>query len=137
MARFSIRYYKNSVIASLFSIAGSLMFPLGFLFLGMGILSVAEEGFGMILAGAVTAAIFCAIGGGLIAIGSFISSWKAFHHWWRTQIVKAGREKHIIHDASFAFQVYKAYPHKRTLKKIEKLNPEAAKRICQAISAKK
>jgi len=137
MARVSIQYYKNSFIASLFSIAGSLMVPLGCLALIMGVLGVAEEGIGVLLAGVLAAAICFAIGFVLLTIGGLISSWKAFRHWWRTQIVKAGREQYIIHDVSFAFQVYNAYPHKWTLKKIEALNPEAAQRIRQAIPAKK
>ena len=111
-------FYKNSFLASVFSIFGSV------LVLG-GILIVIEEGE---IAGGI---LMAAVGVALILVGKSISNSKSFKKWWKQQITERGLEPHIAASVDIAVQIYNKNPGERTLKKIRQLNPAAADWIQQ------
>ena len=111
-------FYKNSFLASVFSIIGSV------LIIG-GIVVAIEEG--EILAGIAMAVI----GVALILTGRSISRNKTFKKWWKQQITEKGLEPHIAASVDIAVQIYNKVPGERALKKIRQLNPAAAEYIQQ------
>lgn len=130
MARFRITYYKNSFLASVFGIAGSLLGAMGGLLIAVAII---DGAFDMILGGLVCLLIAAVCGGA----GSRISAMKSNKTWWNEQIHKQNREREIVNSVDFCFQVYNANPNTWTLEKIEELNAGAAAQIRQALAAKK
>ncbi len=102
-------WYKNSFLASVVAIFGSMLGVLGFIYF--------EES-------AVIAVALIAAAIALIAWGKKISNDKAFKVWWK-QVVDAGLEPRIAEDANLALAIYKKNPQKRTLNKILALNPSA------------
>lgn len=104
-------YYRNSFLASMFSVAGCVlgMAGIGLLFTGL-----IPPGIGLIAAAAV-----------LFYIAKQISRKKSFDQWWK-QIEKAGLEPEIRNSLDVAVQIYKKNPEPRTLEKIRSLNPTAA-----------
>ena len=130
MARFRITYYKNSFLASVFGVTGSILGAMGGLLIAVAII---DGSFEMIPGGLVCLVIAAACG----ATGSRISTLKANKTWWDEQIHKKNREREIVNSADFCFQVYNANPNDWTLGKIEELNAGTAAQIRQALAAKK
>lgn len=106
-------YYKNSILASIFSIFGSG-------FVAMGVMFVIEEG------EIVGAIVMAALGIAMILLGRNISQNKAFKKWWKQQIEEKGLVPHIVASMDIAVQIYNKNPGTRALKKIRQLNPAAA-----------
>jgi len=114
-----IFWYRNSFLASMVSIFGCVGI------IG-GISGIAE--------GEVAGGIMVVIMGiPLIVWGKIISNNKAFKVWWK-QVTDANLEPKIAQDINTAVAIYNKNPQKRTLKKIEALNPAAAAHIQQSIS---
>ena len=116
-----ILYYRNSLLASLVSIAGCLvgMAGIGLLFSG-----VIPGGIGLIAAAAA-----------LLYLAKQISNKKAFDKWWK-QIRQAGLEPEIRNSLDVAVEIYKKNPEPRTLEKIRALNPAAADYIKNGFRSK-
>jgi hypothetical protein len=113
-----IFWYKNSFLASVVSILGCVLVIAG--------LSMFGEG-------ETAAAILLIVCGVPIAIcGKIISNNKAFKVWWK-QVTDANLEPKIAQDINTAVAIYNKNPQKRTLQKIETLNPAAAAHIRQSI----
>ncbi len=111
-------WYKNSFLSSLVSIFGCVGI------IG-GISGIAE--------GEVVGGIMVIIVGiPLLIWGRIISDNKAFKKWWK-QVTDANLEPQIAQDFQTAIAIYNKNPQKRTLKKIETLNPAAAVHIRQSI----
>ncbi len=111
-------FYKNSFLASLVAIFGSV-FAIG----GVTICIEGDmSGIFLILVGIV-----------LVIWGKTISENKAFKKWWK-QVVDAGLVSQIATSTQTAIAVYNKNPQDRTLKKIEELNPAAAQTIRQQIA---
>lgn len=106
-----IFWYKNSVLASIISIIGCVMVTVG--------ISTSEI-------------MVAVLGAPLIFAGKMISSNKAFKNWWK-QISDAKLIPLIAGDVNVAVSVYNKNPERRTLKKIEEVNPDAAKHIRETI----
>lgn len=130
MARFRITYYKNSFLASVFSVLGSIIGAIGGFLIAVGLL---DGSFDMIPAGLVCLVIG-AVGG---MLGAQISKNKSNTTWWNEQIHKQNLEREIVNSVDFCFKVYNANPNEWTLKKIEELNAVAAAQIRQALAVKK
>lgn len=116
-----IFWYKNSFLASLVSILGCVM-VMG------GIATFGED------AGA--AIIFIIIGIAMAIWGKSISEDKAFKKWWK-QVEDNNLEPQISQNIQLAVDIYNKNPQKRTLDKIEQLNPAAAAHIRNSIANKK
>lgn len=110
-------WYKNSILASVVSIVGCI-----FALFGIHVL-VQEGTYG--LSQAIPALL---VSVPLVIWGKMISAEKSFDTWWN-QIEKAGLIPEIKRSRSVAVDVYKKNPERRTLEKICKLNPDAAKYI--------
>lgn len=113
-------WYKNSFLASVVAILGSLLGVVGFLYF--------EESVGL-------AIVLVVAGIALIAFGKKISEDKSFKVWWK-QVIDAGLEPRIAEDAKIALEIYKKNPQPRTLKKILSLNPSAALTLNEYINRK-
>ena len=113
-------WYKNSFLASVVAILGSLLGIIGVLYF--------EES-------VILAIVLIAAGIALIALGSKISHDKSFKVWWK-QVIDAGLEPRIAEDAKIALEIYKKNPQPRTLKKILSLNPSAALTLNEYINRK-
>lgn len=114
-------WYKNSFLASVVSILGSVIAL-------AGIASAADDP-------AIT--VVCVIAGiAMIVCGKFISNDKAFKKWWK-QVKDANLEPQIAQNVQTAIAVYNKNPQKKTLKKIAELNPAAAEQIERSLAAKK
>lgn len=113
-------WYKNSFLASVVAIFGSMLGVLGFLYF--------EES-------AVIAIALIAAGIALIIWGKKISEDKSFKVWWK-QVINAGLEPRIAEDAKLALEIYKKNPQKRTMKKILELNPSASFTLNEYINRK-
>ena len=107
-------WYRNSFLASVVSIAGS----------GAAIFAVIMLATGEIMPG-IAGAVIAA---GLLYLGKKISEQKSFDKWWK-QVEKANLEPEIRQSRETAVAVYRKNPEKRTLEKIRKLNPGAARYI--------
>lgn len=103
-------YYQNSFLASAVSIVGCLMII-------MGLTDTIHEKYLLIGLGIV-----------FVIAGKLISNRKAFKKWWK-QVEDAGLEERIKTDVALAKAIYSKNPIRATLKKIESLNPAAAKAI--------
>jgi hypothetical protein len=116
-----ILWYKNSFLASVISILGSIV-ALG------GIASFEDDP---------TITVIAVIAGiALLICGKLISNDKAFKKWWK-QVKDAGLEPQIAQNVETAIAVYNKNPNNKTLKKIAQLNPAAAERITALLAAKK
>lgn len=111
--RIPLLYYKNSILASIVSTIGICLVFLGATF----IFEIAALGI-----------VFLLLGILLMLAAKNLSERKAFLTWWK-QITDKKLEPRIREDVEFAILVYYKNPQKRTLRKIAKLNPEAAKLI--------
>lgn len=115
-------WYKNSFLASAVSIIGS----------ALGI-----SGIKAIVGGHFAPGITLVIAAvPLLILGRYISNRKSFNTWWKV-VADAGLEPQIAQSYSVALRVYRKNPCKRTLKKIAKLNPDAAEAIRQQLADKK
>ena len=117
-----IFYHKNSFLASLVSIFGSL-------FIIAGIAAFAE---GEILPG--IGSILLSLP--FLGLAQWIADNKAFKKWWK-QITDNHLEPHIAASVDYAIAIYKKNPQKRTIEAIRKLNPYAADEIERNHVAKK
>ena len=115
-------WYKNSFLASVVSIGGSVL-ALG----GIAMINDSETGTGILM---------IVIGIALMICGKLISNDKAFKKWWK-QVKNAGLEPQIAQSTETAIAVYNKNPNQKTLKKIAQLNPAAAERIAAEISKSK
>ena len=114
-------WYKNSFLASLVSILGGIIFF-------SGLACITED---------VAAAIgLAAVGVAMMIWGRSISKDKAFKKWWK-QIEDNHLESAIAQDLNTAITIYQKNPDKRTIKKIEELNPQFATYITENIAKKK
>ena len=114
-------WYKNSFLASVVSIIGGIMF------FG-GIATFASN-----VAGAIA---MMAVGVVLMIWGKRISDNKAFKKWWK-QVEDNNLESAIAQNLNTAITIYQKNPQKRTIKKIEELNPQFATYITENIAKKK
>ena len=114
-------WYKNSFLASVVSILG------GIIFFG-GLATITEN-----VAGAIA---LVAVGVALMIWGRSISKNKSFKKWWK-QVEDNNLEPAIARDLNTAITIYQKNPEKRTLKKIEELNPQFATYIRENIAKKK
>lgn len=110
-------WYKNSFLASAISIFGC-----GLIMCGVAMLFESEP------AGGVAIAV---IGLAMAFWGRSISKNKAFKKWWKEVITKIP-VAHIAQDVNLAIHLYNQNPDKRTLRKLEELNPTAAQIIRQS-----
>lgn len=110
-------YYRNSVLASIVSILGSVA-VVG------GVAMMPGGDTGMIIAGV----FLIAAGIAMMIGGKFISRNKSYKKWWEEILTKVP-PAHIAGNVNLAIQVYNANPKNWTLKKIEELNPTAAQLI--------
>ena len=110
-----ILWYKNSFWASVVSIFGC-----AFILAGIGM-------FGDDAASAIIA-IICGVA--LAIWGKIISNNKAFKVWWK-QIEEKNLEPQIAASTELAMMIYSKNPCKKTLAKIQALNPVAAEQIRQ------
>ena len=118
-----IIWYKNSFLASLVSIFGSVM-ALG------GLVTIVEgEEFGGGIA-------LIVVGVAMVLWGKKISKNKAFKKWWK-QIEDNNLEDAVKTDLNTAITIYKKNPTKRTIQEIAKLNPQFATYITQNVAKKK
>lgn len=116
-----IFWYKNSFLASVVSILGSIIAL-------AGIASAEDDP-------AIT--VVCVIAGiAMLVCGKLISNDKAFKKWWK-QVKDANLEPQIAQSVETAIAVYNKNPQKKTLKKIAELNPAAAEQIERSLAAKK
>lgn len=114
-------WYKNSFLASIFSIFGSIMVTAGVAGLFAGDPSL----------------LLCALLGlPLIFFGKKISEDKAFKKWWK-QVKDNNLEPVIARDLATAIAIYQKNPQKRTIQKIATLNPSFAQHIELNIANKK
>ena len=113
-------WYKNSFLASVVALTGSMLGIIGFLYF--------EESVPLALA-------LIAGGIALIAWGKSISEDKSFKVWWK-QVINAGLEPRIAEDANLAVEIYKKNPQPRTFKKLISLNPSAALALNEYINKK-
>lgn len=120
MARFAI--YKNSVLATLCSIVGYLLAISGV------IIAFNEE-----VAGGI---VIVVIGLGLHLLGGYISENKKFKYFIKG-LQKDGTDRLLSSSVPTAFQVYNAFPSKKTLAYIESKNPQAAAQIRASLAANK
>lgn len=104
-------YYKNSFLASAVSILGCIFVMIALM--GGNGYEIGET------------ILLLVLGVSGLVGGKLISNEKAFKKWWK-QVEDAGLEDQIRQSAQVALQIYKKNPKKRTIKQIEKLNPEAA-----------
>ena len=117
-----IFWYKNSFLASVVSIAGSI---------------IGLSGIAMINNDEPVVGVLMIIGGiAMIIVGKIISNDTAFKKWWK-QVTDANLEPQIAQNISTAIAIYNKNPQKRTLKKIAALNPAAAEQIERSLGAKK
>ena len=117
-----ITLYKNSVLASLVSIVGSLS---------------VLAGIALALGGAIFGGIFMALlGFGCAALASIISSRVQFRKWIK-EMEKNGVIAQAKGNAVLAIKIFDANPTKQTLAYIRKLNPTAAGYIDQHLAAEK
>ena len=116
-----ILWYKNSLLASIVSILGCALTMAGI----AGVFDGETE-----LLVAVIPGIAMAVW------GKIISNNKAFNKWWE-QIKEKNLEPVIAQDLNTAIAIYNKNPQKRTLKKIETLNPVFADHISQQLATKK
>ena len=117
-------WYKNSFLASLVSILGSVM---------------ALSSIAMIMEGGENAGAGIAMmvaGVAMIIWGKKISKNKAFKKWWK-QIEDNNLEDAVKTDLNTAITIYKKNPTKRTIQEIAKLNPQFATYITQNVAKKK
>lgn len=120
MAR--IRIYKNSIVASFFSMCGY-----GLAIIGI-IVAFSESVIGGI--------IVTLIGVGLAFWGAKISEKKQFRVWMK-KIESDGIISRIKEDANVAVMVYNSNPGKRTLAYISQLNPDAGELIAENLRSKR
>lgn len=114
-------WYKNSFLASVVSIFGSLL------------VTAAVAG----LLSGTPAMLVCALPGvPLVLWGKKISEDKSFKKWWK-QIEDKNLEPVIASDLNTAIAIYQKNPQPRTINKIATLNPSFAQHIQQNIAAKK
>ena len=116
-----IIWYSNSLIASIVSIIGWAM-------ISAGVVGAIEGD---------PAALIAVIPGiGLAIYGKIISKNKSFDKWWK-EIEEKNLDPVIARDLNAAITIYNKNPDKRTLKKIETLNPNFAEYIRQNATRKK
>ncbi len=106
-------FYLNSFPATVVSLAGGVCAVLGI----YGYADDEASGIALIV-----------VGLALMAWGRYISKSKQFKKWWK-QVEDNNLEPQIAASTDLAIEIYKKNPQKRTLKKIESLNPAAAERI--------
>lgn len=116
-----IIWYKNSFLASIVSIIGCIC--------------CVSAIFGCV-EGDPDALILVLPGIPLMIWGKVISENKRFKKWWK-QITDKNLEPQIAASVQTAIAVYNKNPQKRTLKKIEELNPAAAANIRDQLARKK
>ncbi len=116
-----IIYYTNSFLASAVSILGCALCVGGIVAAFEG----SPEGLTLLL-----------IGIPLAIWGKIISKNKEFKKWWK-QIEDENLVGQIASSVDTAALIYSKNPDKRTLKKIEELNPTAAQYIKNSIEANK
>ena len=117
-----IRYYKNSLLASIVSIFGCSMILAGIVIFAEGEPS-----------GGAAIVVF----GFVMALwGKRISNNKAFKQWWK-QIQEQNLEPVIAKDLNTAIAIYQKHPKPETLNKIAALNPTFAQYIRENIANKK
>ena len=116
-----VRYYKNSVLASLVSIFGCAFIYIG----AMGCLQEHEP------------AALALVPIGLLPFyaASKISEHKAFRKWRKT-LREKGVEEQMRSDLPLAVSVYNSNPGKSTQKYIATLNPAAGQYIASSLAAK-
>lgn len=113
-------YYKNSILASLFSIFGSILGIYGVICI-FGLMGEEKNvvlGFLLFIP--------CAA---LLLLAKKVSRDKSFKKWWKQEIESRGLCQYIASSTDTAVQIYNKNPQDRTLKKIAELNPKAAKYI--------
>ena len=116
-----VTLYKNSILASLLSLAGYFM-------IAGGIMAAFN---GEVVPGIVLALL----GIGVSWLAAWLSSQIQFLKWLR-QLKKKNIPELAKSDASLALQIYQANPTKQTLRYVRKLNPTAASYIDQQLAAK-
>lgn len=117
-----VLFYKNSFVASVLSILGSILVMCGIMMFPEG------EIFGGI--------VLILVGAALIFWGKNVSANKSFKKWWQ-QVVDANLVPEIARSTQTAIAIYNKNPQKRTLQKIAELNPAAASQIEQQLAARK
>ena len=113
--------YKNSKLATIISL------------IGCGLVTAGIAGYNE-NSGASIGAIL--VGIPIAILGRQISRAKSFKTWWK-QIENNNLEPVIAQDLDTAISIYKKNPQRRTLKKIESLNPQFAAHIKQNIVGQK
>ena len=116
-----IGWHRNSWLASAISLLGWIAVLIGIKFV------VDDKAVG-----------FLVIAAGLIGplLGKYISTNKHFSAWWE-QVEHANLTDRIRTDAERAYTLYQQYPDRRTLKKIEQINPAAADLIRERLQNEK
>lgn len=114
-------YYRNSLLASLVSILGCILCL-------SGIYAAIEGEF--------EALSLLIVGVPIVIWGKIISKNKEFKKWWQ-EIEENNLVPQIASSVDTAALIYSKNPDKRTLKKIEELNPAAAQCIKTSIEANK
>ena len=117
MARVRIKFYKNSFLASLISIFGSMM-------IALGICLLFED---------LTAGIIFVVSGAVFSLwASAISERKRFKLWIK-DLKKKGAIEQLSSSRELCWQMYQANPNKRTIKFIAKHNPVVAEEILSSL----
>ena len=117
-----IRIYKNSFLASLVSILGSIS----------GLICVCAFLGGEIIAG-IIALIISVL---LFFAAEYLSQMKCFKLWIK-QLEAKGMLSQVANNMDAAVAMYNANPTKMTLSYIKKLNPDAATTIMRALEVQK
>jgi len=123
MARVGIKTYKNSALATVVSVIGSL-FELG------GITTMVNGGLDYLLVG-----FLLALWGAAHFVAAERLSDYAQYRTWKRQIEQKVDAEQIMQDEALAISIYSTNPCKRVLKYIQNLNPTAAEQIQQQIAA--
>ena len=119
-----IFYFKNSFLASVCSVLGSILVI-------FSIAQLVDEMIELPLA-----LLLIAAGVALYLLGRKISHDKSFKKWWQ-QVIDAGLEPKLSVDQNLCYEIYKKNPQKRTIEKIRTFNPQVAERLDQITGKKK